>query len=201
MQPSQPASPNPQYDFIMNSGQQPKKGWLPNLGLPRPVQYGLAAVLVLIVLIISWALLFGGKSGSTQEIISLMARAQEISRVSTLAGQQTQDSNTKALAATVNSALGSQETQLKNYLSIAGQKIDSKLLAADQNSAIDTQLQSAVQNNNLESTYINYLSDNLTAYKSSITSEFTKTSSSQLKAILSDAYDSVQTILSSPSFK
>lgn len=192
----QPQSPNSNYDFIMNGGARPKKNWLPNLGLPRPVRFGVAAMIILIVILIIYGLA-GGKNKNSSSLGDLMARAQEISRASALINQDSQDSNLQALATTVSTSLTSQEKQLNNYLTSAGQKINSKTLSADQNSATDSQFQTATQNNNLSSVYSSYLKDNLSLYKNELSEQYSKTSNQQLKSILSGAYDSTQTILGS----
>lgn len=199
MQP-QNHQPNSQFDFIMDEGSKKKRGLgLPSLGLPRPVQIGLIVMIAVIILIIVGALLSGSKGSGSQPITSLMARAQEISRVSGLATQDSSDSNLKALSATVSAAMDSQENQLSTYLAGSGQKIDPKTLGIDQNSATDNLFQTAAQNNNLNSTYANYLTSNLNAYKSQLSGEYNKTGNAKLKAILNDAFASVQTIISSTS--
>ncbi|HVX58396.1 MAG TPA: hypothetical protein VG964_01535, partial [Candidatus Saccharimonadales bacterium] len=68
MQPQQPSGPNPNYDFIMNSGNAPKKGLVPDLGLPKPVIYGVLGVVVLMIIIVVAAVTLGGKKGNPTSV-------------------------------------------------------------------------------------------------------------------------------------
>jgi hypothetical protein len=195
MQPQQPNSPNPQYDFIMNGRQKPGRNLLPSLNMPKPVKMGLLGAIVLIVLILISALIFNHKSGADSPITELMAQAQEIARVSDVVNQEAQDSTVQTTASTVSAVLNSQEQQLGSYLSGTGEKVDSKALAADQNTNTDAQLQTALQNNNLGSAYNNYLSQSLNSYKANLAKEYSSASSANLRNILNDAAGSIQTIL------
>jgi hypothetical protein len=197
----QPASPDPQFDFMLKNNQPAKKG----LAMPRmskPLKIGLAVVGGIILLIIISSVLSGRKSGGTQPIINAMARGQEILRVTQLTQQQLplRDPTTQALAATVSSSLTSDQQQLTSYLAINHNKVSKTLLAADIDKTTDTQLQSASQNNNLDATYVGYLKANLAKYQADLQSAY-KAAGPKGKAILKSAFDSAATLLGSPQLK
>lgn len=193
----QPSSPTPQYDFILNGGQAPAKKPLGSLPKPLLIVAG-AAILILIIII--WSSLSSGKSTDNTKVVEAMARAQEISRVSQLVEGQSKDSNTQALAATVQTTLSSQQAQLNSYLKDHKKKVGDKELAIYKDSGTDGQLQSAALNNSLELTYATYLKNNLAAYNSSLSTAYSSASGS-LKSLLGDAYRSNQVILGSPQLK
>lgn len=196
----QPQSPNPNLDFIMKDQPKPKKSFgLPSLGLPRPVVIGLTAIIGLIIIVLIYGLVFGGKGAGSASLTSLAARAQEMSRTANLAVTDSHDPNLQALATTVKTTMVSQENQFSAYLSANGQKVDPKVLAASQNSSTDQLFQTASQNGNLTSTYANYLVSNLNSYKIELTDQATKTSSSTLKNILVGSIDSVQVLIDNAS--
>src|SRR3989344_7298258 len=97
-----------------------------------------------------------------------MANAQEISRVSTLAQQQAKDANTKDLATTTAAVLSSQEQELRSYLKTNKVKVDTKKLAAKLDKNTDKQLTAALQNNNYEQVYHDYLRTSLASYQTAL---------------------------------
>src|SRR3989344_8800415 len=97
---TQTPSPAPEnFDFMMKEPPNPP-GRFSGLfsWMPKPAKIVLAAVGVLFVLVILYAVFFGGKTTNTDQLTSVMARAQEISRVSALVQQQAKDASTKDLA-------------------------------------------------------------------------------------------------------
>jgi hypothetical protein len=194
----QPQSSNPNYDFIMKDGQQVKKGFgLPKLNLPKPIKIGLAVIIGLFVLIIIYSLFSSGKTSSSQGYAAAMARAQEISRVSTSVGTLAKDSQTQDLAATTQNSLASEQSQLASYLKGQKIKITTATLAADKNSATDTQMQTASTNGNLAGVYASYLKTQLGLYQTELQAAY-KTAGPSGKAILNTAFSSVKVILASP---
>jgi hypothetical protein len=197
----QPQSPNPNFDFMLKDQPKPKRSFMPNLS--KPLKIGLAVAGGIILLIIISSLLSGRNNGASQPIIGALARGQEILRVTALLQQpplQLRDPQTQALSATVSSSLSSDQQQLVSYLAKNHTKVNTVQLAADVNKSTDASLQSASQNNNLDSAYITYLKSNLGTYQTDIQSAY-KSAGSNGKALLQKSFDSVNTILSSPQLK
>jgi hypothetical protein len=196
----QPQNSNNQFDFILKDNAKPKSSLgSPLRGLPKPVVIAVAAIGGLILLILFFSLIFGGKSSSYQPLVKVVGQAQDIARVSTTVKPETKDEDTQSLASTVISTLTSQQVQLTVYLKSNKYKLNPKELFLYRNGTISAQLNTAIQNNSLDQTYVNYLKSSLTAYQSSLSTAY-KTAGPKAKAILSDDYDSVQTILSAPQF-
>lgn len=196
---TEPAS-GPQYDFILKNGEnRPKKLGLklPFSNLPKPILIGLAAVFGFFLIIILLSLLGGRGSGTSDKYLRVMARAQEIARVSDLVSAKSASSDTKSLAITVSTSLNSEQNQLGAYLKSAHLKYSSKSLAIYLNKNTDASLNAAAQNNSLDQTYFGYLKTQLSAYQSSIRTAY-QSAGQAAKPILYSFLASVQTIMASP---
>ena len=199
---TQTPSPAPEnFDFMMKEPPKPP-GRFSGLfsWMPKPAKIVLAAVGGLFVLVILYAVFFGGKTTNTDQLTSVMARAQEISRVSALVQQQAKDASTKDLATTAEAVLSSQEQGLKSYLSDRKVKVSSKKLAARLDKNTDDSLEKALQNNSYDQTYFSYLKTNLVTYQDELDATY-KGSSKDLQPILSGQYQSIKTLLTAPQLK
>ena len=188
-----------QFDFILKDSPKPPRHFLWS-DLPKPVVLFAGGSLVLIIGITLFSLLFGHRVSNGDQLIGIMARAQEISRVSTLAQQQATSADTKALALTTGTSLTSEQQQIDKYLKAHKIKVDPKKLNARHNKSTDTQLQAASQNNNYDQTYLSYLKTGLAEYDSALNNSY-NSASKDLRVTLKDAYNSTQQILSAPQFK
>lgn len=196
-----PQSPSPEYDFIYKDQPQPKRGLsLPGSGLPKSVRIILGATLGLFLIIILYVVLFGNKTASSDQLVGVIGRAQEIARVSEMVQQQSKDQNTINLAATTGIALSSDKSQLSSYLIKHHQKVSANQLITYKNSNIDTQLQAASQNNSLDTFYSAYLKKQLDAYHATLASAYSTTGPNG-KSILKTSNDSVETLLNTAQLK
>ena len=190
-------SPNPQYDFIFNGSNQPKKGLrlsLPNL--PKPILWTIGAVIAVILLVIVYSIIKNSGAPNPQPYINTAGRAQEISRVSSEVDNLTKDENTKNLATTTAASLSSQSDQIVDYAKSIKLKISNASLAAFKDTSIDDQLQSAVTSDSLPAVYEDYLKKQLTTYKTDLQTAF-QTAGPRGKAMLQSAYNSADVILNS----
>lgn len=196
----QPTSPDPQFDFMLKNNPPPKRGLgLPNI--PKPAKIILGVVLGLLLIIIISSAISGSKKGSTVPIINSLARSQEILRVTQLAQQRgLRDPSTQAEAATVTSALTSEQQQLITYLAGNGNKVGKAQLAADTDKSTDSTLQTASQANGLDAAYVNYLRVNLSKYGTDLQTAY-NAAGPKGKGILGSAMSSTSTLLNTPPIK
>ena len=192
-----PNQPQGNYDFIFKDQPKPKRG-LGIGNLSKPVIFIIAAIILIIVIVVVGTLLGGKKAKGGTDLTAVLGQAQEINRINTLESSQISDPATLDLLTTAQSALTSEQVQLKKIATSQKINFDTKKLTDFQNKNTDSSLQAAAQNNNLNSAYLSYLKTAMTGYKNSLSSTYGNSSSSQLKAALKDAYDSTQTILASP---
>ncbi len=169
-------------------------------GIPRPLRTALPIIGILLVLLILYSLLSGGKNINTEQLTSVMARAQEISRVSTLVKQQAKDADAKDLATTTASVLSSQQQELSSYLETNKAKVDTKKLAAKLDKSTDTALAGGLQNNNYDQIYFAYLKTNLVSYQNELDLAY-KNAGTKGKQILIANSISIKTLQAAPQLK
>jgi hypothetical protein len=108
-----------------------------------------------------------------------------------------QNPDTKGLAVTTEAALSSDQAQLASYLGKNGVKVSSKSLAIYTDKTVDAQMQTAAQNNSLDSAYAAYLKKALMDYENRLSTVY-PTVSVTAKNILHTAFVSTQTLLAAP---
>lgn len=197
----QPKSPNPDFDFMLKD--KPKAGRrLPQPNLPKPVKIGAAAIAAIFLIIIISSLLSGRSSGSTQAFEGTLARGQEIVRVTSLVQQQLtlQDPQTQVLAATVNSAISSDNQEITSYLAKNNVKVSPSQLALDTDKSTDTSLRTAAQNNSLDPAYVSYLKGALNQYATDLQNAYNLTGPNG-KTLLGKSLQSTRTLLNTPPIK
>lgn len=190
---------NPNYSFIFEPPKPPKKPFKIPIGkLPKKVAYGLYGFVGLMVVLILYSAIFEGRVSNADQLIKIMARQQEISRISVLVQAQARDVDTQVLASTTSTTLGSEQTQIMAYLKTAGKKkINTKLLGAYADKTIDTQMVNAAQNNNLSSTYADYLNKNFGLLKTAINTAYAG-SGPKAQALLNEELANMKVIYTSP---
>jgi len=195
-----PQNPDPKFDFMLKDGPQPKR----DLGLSavnKPIKIAAAAIIGIVIIIVVSSVLSGRKGNGSQSIIDAIARGHEIVRITQLIQpEQFQDPGTAALAATINSTLSSQQSQLTSYLALSHTKVSNLQLAADTDKSEDAQLQTAAQNGQLDSVYKDYLNQNLAKYQSDLQAAY-KSVGPKGKQILQEAFDSNKVLLASAPLK
>ncbi len=189
---SQPQVPN--YNFILQDSPKPKRRFrLPLPPMPKPLAISVVAVVGLFLIIIIYSLLTGG-GDKTSGFAGIAARAQEISRVSELVNQASDDPTVKSLALTSETTMKSAVAQIQSYLTKNGAgKISPATLATYKKTTTDTEVTSADQNNTLASYYKSYLKDALATYQTGIQTTY-DSASSKAKPVLSGIYQSAQTL-------
>lgn len=193
---SSPPSPNPEYDFILKDQPKPKRSFSLPTGGSKMAFMIMGAVLALFILIIILASVLRPKAGGAQQLVNISAQAQEVVRVSKVVEPLAKNPDIQGLLATTEIALGSDQSQLAAYLKKAGVKTNAKT-STFTDKKTDAQMQTAAQNNSLDSAYAAYLKKSLGSYQASLKAAFPSVSKNA-KIILNAAYTSTATILSAP---
>jgi hypothetical protein len=197
-QPTLPNS-NPDYNFIFNNQKPQRRFSLKFSGnsLGKLALLIIGGCIVLGIVIIVLSSLFGPKI-NTKQIVDIMARDEEIRRVSTIVVQKTTDLNTANLASTTSAALTSDESRLNDYLNNNKVKAPPKELVVYINKNTDGEIDSAEQNNRLSEYYNSYLKKVLTDYQTAIKTAYDGTNGTKIRSELQEISDSTKTILSAP---
>jgi peroxiredoxin family protein len=193
---------DPNYKFIFNGQQKPKGRFPFNLpgsnNLAKITALVVAGAVALGLLIIVFSSFFGSKGVNTKQVVDLIARGQEISRVSDLVAQQSKDTDTINLASTTSATIGSDQMQFVDYIhSKVHKKIKNKDIDALKDPKTDEQLQAANQTNSLSAYYYGYLKKHLAEYQTAIRLTATDNPPS-LRPILDQSLKSSSTILTDP---
>jgi hypothetical protein len=197
-QPTLPNS-NPDYNFIFNNQKPQRRFSLKFSGnsLGKLALLIIGGCIALGIVIIFLSSLFGPKI-NTKQIVDIMARDEEIRRVSTIVVQKTTDLNTANLASTTSAALTSDESRLNDYLNNNKVKAPPKELVVYTNKNTDAEIDSAEQNNRLSEYYNSYLKKVLTDYQTAIKTAYDGTNGPKVRSELQEISDSTKTILSAP---
>ena len=195
-----PPAPDSQYDFILKDKPKPKKNLVPNLAnLSGPTKRVIGIILAFIVIVVLFVLVFSNRAAGNDKFVTVVAQAQEIIRVDTVATQQAKNASsaTQNLISTSSTILTSQQAELTQYLKNNKVKISKSGLNANLNKNTDVQLQSASQNNNFDGVYLSYLKKQLNSYQLALQAAH-KSAGKSGKEILSKDFNSIQTLLKDP---
>jgi len=157
------------FDFILNPQKKAGAGLAFISRIPRSILYPLIAVIALFGFIFVTSALNGRKNAWSKQLTDVMARQQEIIRVSNLVQQRSYLENTAInLNATVTATIGSDFAQSQTYLNGQKVKLNKKKLAIYVNRQTDSTLQAAAQSNTADSVYTEYIRQKLTDYTTSL---------------------------------
>ncbi len=160
-----------QFDFIMNTGQKPRRSILPS-GSPkqRLIIYIILGAIGLLAVIMLYALLFAGGDPNTEKIVSIAKQQNEIIRVANIGNRKATGQDTKKLAALTASTVSSDQKQTIDYLSKLKRKINQKELNASTNKENDAALTAAEQNGRFDEVFKDTLTELLIEYRSDLQS-------------------------------
>ncbi len=185
------------YDFIMNPGKPPKKGFsagLPPLALKiLLVLGGVFLVMVLVAIVLSFG---SSKSIGKAELIGLAQTQQEIIRISDEGASAAVQQTTKNLATTAVLAIQTQQTQLLTLLEKNGIKTDDKQLALKQDANTDLKFKEATATSTFDTTFSQVIEEQLRAYAVTLQAYYNKTGSKSQRDMFGTDYTQAQLLLS-----
>lgn len=207
MPPQQPQStntpppPGGQFDFMLKDPPKVPRDFRFITNLSRPLKILILVVLVIILLIAISFIANRGKGTIRKDLVDVMARSQEIVRVSKLIDRQIKDPETLTLASTTETTISSTQSRLEIYMKKAKIKYSPKELAVYLSKKTDQDMQTASQNNDLEPIYLAYLNKSLKSYQSALQTAAKDTKLTAVQSILNDSFSSNDVILSSALIK
>jgi hypothetical protein len=179
----------------MNPSKPPKKPLLVGGSSPATrllIIVGAAAVVIFILGILMAAL--RGGSGGQSAMLSVLQDQDELIHLSTAGTQSSSTQTNKNVSATLSIVMPSEQTTLLNYLSQKGYKPNSKLLALKENTALDTQLQTAQSSSTFDTAYASAIEQQLTTYMSDLNIAY-KDAGNQTRQVIKARYDNAQLLL------
>jgi hypothetical protein len=209
VQPTAPApdSPDAAYSFITDPTpvpKQPLSSMLPG-GNSMGARIGLVAaafIVLLIIIMVLRSLMGAGSSAATTALVGVAQDQQELVHLAGNALQQP-DLNTANtnLAATINLAVGSSQTQLVQYLADGGKKVNPKALALKISASTDDQLTAAEAASTYNPTFQQVMKVQLATYASDIQKAYKQIDGKKGRALLTDSFNQIklfETQLTSP---
>lgn len=191
-------SPPPDYNFIFNPPQAPKK----RFGLPggnstgqRIAIVAVGAIILLILFTVISSALTSGSKNSTQTFINIAEEQAEIIRVATIGTQKSRGGDSKNLAMTVLLSMETTQTQTLALLAKNHHKLGAKQLAVKQNPQTDQTLTSADLNNNFDDAFTQQMQTSLNAYRTDIKNAYDISKSTSEKQILSNSFTGISILL------
>lgn len=204
MQPQQQTNPSPTpnpYDFILNpnSPQKPKSPFTLSGGSPKgKIMLVLGAGLTLLIAVFLGMSVLGGSNDSAGDVLlEVLQQQTEIARVAEQGTIKARQSNTQALASNVKLSIVSSQQQILPLAKKRGAKTDVKQLGLKKNATTDKKLSAAEENGQFDAVFTQSMSEQLTAYKNSLNSAYTKVSSQKDKIVIKSSYDGAALLLSS----
>lgn len=209
MQPNQTYSPDPApqppeqnpYDFIMNSGEPPKKS---PLGLPsgnstlqRILLVGGGLVVLIVVGVLLMSVLTAGSKSNSEQLLTLAKTQTELVRIADLAAKEpsVRNESTRILAVNTSVSVNSTKQKVIGMITKSGKKADPKQLALSKNAKTDATLASALQNNQYDEVVTQELITELKNYRLQLKTSYDAVSSKQDKQVLSDAFKGTSLLL------
>lgn len=198
MNPNQPGSPAPgsnPYEFITNPSQPGKRPSLGGNPLLKRVMVVVGGAVILMIIVSIAISLLGSGGTNIDALKSLTAKQQEIVRVADMGVGKAQDINTRSLALTAKLSASTQQQELLAYLEQQDVKPTKLELASEEDSDTDVALETAATSNRFDEAFNQILIELLTDYANSLSSTYEATSGENAKAVLSQSYASIATLL------
>lgn len=191
---SGPSGPN--YDFIMNAGNNRSNSWLVTASLKTRII--VVSVGILILLLIIWigiALFTASASGNVQNFTALAQEQAELMRISQDPVNNAASDTTQNFAQTTELSMTSDQKTFLTYLKALGSEPSPQVLAAQRSSRSDTQLAAAKQAGTYDQTYMAVAQKDLNTYATGLKRAFAATSNLEERKLLNNAYQHAQLLI------
>jgi hypothetical protein len=181
------------YEFIMNSGEQPKQKFsMPSLpgshSLFGRIALGVGGLLVLVVVISVISSIFKGSSNYPY-LLSVVQDQEEITHLSNEANAESDISSAnQTFTSTVNLVLNNSATELMTYMKANGHTVSLASANLKENKTLDTDLNTAESAGSLNGFFTENMTNQMNQYTSDLSTAYNHTSGVHGKALLSSYY-------------
>jgi hypothetical protein len=197
MDPYQAPTPGPnQYDFIMNSQQQPKKPLLGGSGMRQRLLVVIGGALVLMLILSLFTMLISSGGGDTNKRLRQLALEQEeIIRIATIGAQEARDINTRSFAITTKLSVSSHQQDVLAYLESKNIKFKNEQLSAGRNTETDKELEQAKDRNKFDETFNEILKSEVATYANNLEVAYSGTKNKAIRDFLGTSYTSAALLI------
>ncbi len=187
------------YHFIMNPPTAAKKGKLP---LPptsskrgRILVVAALALVAVIVISIMFSVFNSLSQESTNELIELAQRQQEIMRIADLGTKKARTQEAQSLAVTTKLTISSDQQQILTRLNKSKVKVKPSELNLRASSKTDALLTQAEQNNKFDDAFTETIQTQLKSYKQALKKAYDGNSSKSARSMLTTQYNNADKLL------
>lgn len=152
---------------------------------------------LLIAVFLGASILGGSKDSAGDVLLEVLQQQTEITRVAEQGTIKARQAKTQTLASNIELSVTSAQQQILPLARKRGAKTDAKQLALKKNASTDKKLAAAEENGQFDSVFTQSMSEQLTAYKNSLNSAYTKVSSQKDKVVIKANYDGAALLLNS----
>lgn len=173
VQDNQEGNPPADYSFLGDdpniSNDSSLMGKLTNANKKTRILIVASGAGVLLVLVSLFAaLIFGGSNDTTQNFIGLAQRQQEIIRIADIGAQHARNQETRSAAITARTAITSSQQRVVNNVASKGIQLRRADVEIRENPQTTKELATANQANRFDETFIKILQSELREYQSSV---------------------------------
>ena len=185
-----------QYDFITNPASKPKKS-LFGLGGGNKMQR--IAILLLIgfvlltVLILAIALIFGGGSDARTELLRVAKQQNTILRLTSNALENSNNTSTRTLATTTEATMITDKGILVSQVAKSG-KVKDEVIAGSINEETEKKLTNAAQNGQYDAVFEGILRTELETYQQQLQAANAASSGETTKNLLAQMFENSTTL-------
>ncbi len=163
-------TPQPNYDFILQSPQKPQRSFTPSGKTGRIITVGGMALVGFILIMVFSSIMSAAGNQASNDLQDLAAYQTELRRVISLGKDRTRDSDLHIKALTASYSLQSQYQTSVGLLKIRKTKLNTKQLSKYNGKSSDTALDAAEKANNFDQVYADLYTEKLTNYQTKLAS-------------------------------
>ena len=189
-----PAAHEP-YTFILDAQAPPKRSAFASMSTLKRVLVIGGAVALGIVLVLTVLSLFAPKDDAVTLLTTLVQEQQEIVRVADLGSQSANGASVRNLATNVSLSVGSDQTQMMQYLSSIKKPVNKKKLAIKYDAKTDQTLQSARQTNTFDHATVQSLQMLLVEYRANLNSTYQGVKGPKAREQLKNSYQAADLLI------
>jgi hypothetical protein len=190
----QPENQKPDYGFIVNEPQAEKKGLFAGASKQKKLMLIAGGGFFIILLVLIVVLIFGNRDTNTDRLVRVAQSQQELIRIATIGEKQANSSEVKDIALTARVSVQGSLNQTQQLIAARDLKLSKAQLDGAKNTATDTKLTTARQNNQFDEVFKQHYLQQITSYQRLLSSTYDATKSNQERQVLDKAYRDIEII-------
>lgn len=194
--PDDQQEPAPDYAFIREVNEAIEHHDTDKEKRKRMLIAGAGGVGLIIVVWMLAALIFSGGPDVTQRLLSIVQRQEEIIRISEIGTNTARDREVEQFATTTRAAIRSSQNDITRLIETrTGSRVSQNQLRAGENAQTTQELETALQANRFDITFITVIQDELIDYRTTMEIALRETDSANEREVLQSLIQEVGVLL------